>query len=425
LRIRIQHAAPVFSESYLQSALIARPHDFDENGSADNSMTAPNSSKNSSLQKSLPTSCYLTAEFFAREKELIFYREWFLAGREEQLPNAGDHLVFDVAGESILVVRTKEGALKGHYNVFRHRGARLCPSPDDAAGPDAPGLSGGVLGASSIRCPYHHWSYGLDGKLLNAPYLKESDGLGKSDFSLYPVGIECWGGFFFLNLSPELAMSESRTLADQFGDAAARVRRYPLADLRSAHRIVYDVAGNWKVILENYNECYHCGSIHPELCEVVPAFRQNGGAGLEWERGIPHRDGAFTYTKSGVSDRAPFPGLDDNEKVRHKGELIYPNFMLSLSAEHVAAFSLWPQSPGRTRVICDFLFHPDEIAKSSFDPSDAVEFWDLVNRQDWEICKRVQQGMNSRVHHFGYYAPMEDLSLDIRNYIISRVGNVG
>jgi Rieske 2Fe-2S family protein len=379
-------------------------------------------SQKSPLEKSLPSSCYLNADFFAREKELIFYREWFLAGREEQLPNPGDHLVLDVVGESILVVRAKDRALKAHYNVCRHRGARLCPSPEDGTNQDAPELSGGVLGASGIRCPYHQWTYGFDGKLLNAPHLKEIDALSKDDLSLYPVGIETWGGFFFLNLSPELGLSEGHSLAAQLGEAAGRVRRYPLAELRCAHRITYEVSANWKVILENYNECYHCGGVHPELCEVVPAFRQNGGSNLEWERGIAHRSGAFTFTKSGVTDRVPFPGLDDDEKVRHKGELIYPNFMLSLSAEHVSAFSIWPQSPNRTGVICDFLFHPAEIAKPSFNPRDAVEFWDLVNRQDWEICKRVQQGMNSRVHKFGYYAPMEDLSLDIRNYIARRIG---
>jgi Rieske 2Fe-2S family protein len=384
----------------------------------------PNAENKSPLDKSLPSSCYLTDEFFVRERELIFCREWFLAGREEQLPKPGDYLVLNVAGESILVVRAKDGALKAHYNVCRHRGARLCPSPEDAADPNALELSGGVLGASGIRCPYHQWTYALDGKLLNAPYLKESAGLRKDELSLYSVGVETWGGFFFLNLSPELAASEGRTLAAQLGDAASRVRRYPLTDLRAAHRITYEVAANWKVILENYNECYHCGGVHPELCEVVPAFRQNGGSNLEWERGIPHREGAFTFTKSGVTNRAPFPGLDDDEKVRHKGELIYPNFMLSLAAEHVAAFTLWPKTPNRTRVECDFLFHPDEIANKAFNPRDAIEFWDLVNRQDWEICKRVQQGMNSRIHKFGCYAPMEDLSLDIRNYITSRIGKL-
>jgi glycine betaine catabolism A len=390
-------------------------------------MTTANPNPPGRLEKSLPSSFYLSPEIYAREKEKIFAHDWFCAGRQEQLPEPGDFLVLDVAGESILVVRTKESRLAAHYNVCRHRGARLCQAPSATngdSGNDENGikLPGGVLGPAGIRCPYHQWTYSLDGTLLNAPYLRDTQGFAKENFSLYPVGLETWGGFFFLNLSPPLAATDARTLRRQLGGAVERVQRYPLADLRAAARIEYDVAANWKIIVENYNECYHCAGIHPELCEIVPAFKQQGGAQLDWDRGIPHKEGAFTFTKSGTTSRAPFPGLDQDEKVRHKGELIYPNFMLSLAADHATAFYLWPQSPSQTRIVCEFLFHPSEIAKSNFDPRDAVNFWDLVNRQDWAICKRVQQGIASRPHHFGFYAPMEDLSLDIRRYVIERLG---
>jgi Rieske 2Fe-2S family protein len=386
-------------------------------------MSSTNEKSEMTLQKSLPTSCYLSDEMYAREKEHIFFREWFCAGREEQLPKPGDYLVLDVAGESVLVVKTREGELAAHYNVCRHRGARLCTVPGEEQAGEVK-LSGGVLGPAGIRCPYHQWTYALDGGLLNAPHLKEGDGFCKADFSLYPVGLEKWGGFFFLNLSPDAAAKEGRTLAKQLGEAMERVKRYPLRELRVARRISYDVAANWKVIVENYNECYHCGGVHPELCEVVPAFKHQGGGELEWERGIPHKEGAVTFTWSGKTNRAPFAGLDEDEKVRHKGELIYPNFMLSLACDHVAAFTLWPRGAQRTEVLCDFLFHPTEMAKPGFNPSDAVDFWDLVNRQDWAICSRVQQGMRARVHQFGYYAPMEDLSLDIRRYVRERLGTV-
>ncbi|MGA8099356.1 MAG: SRPBCC family protein, partial [Candidatus Cybelea sp.] len=166
---------------------------------------------------------------------------------------------------------------------------------------------------------------------------------------------------------------------------------------------------------------YHCAGVHPELCRVVPAFKREGGAQLDWDRGIPHRDGAWTFTASGTSDRSPFATLSEDERVRHKGELIYPNFMLSLAADHVAAFSLWPKGPAATTIVCDFLFHPNETNKLEFDPGDVVNFWDLVNEQDWRICENVQAGMQSRAFHHGYYAPMEDASLDIRRYIASRL----
>jgi Rieske 2Fe-2S family protein len=383
-------------------------------------MTTVKKKTESVLQKSLPTSYYLSEEIYKREVERIFCREWFCAGREEQLQKPGDFVVLDVVGESVLVVRTKSGEIKAHYNVCRHRGARLCETTGGAAA-EGVKLSGGVLGANGIRCPYHQWTYALDGRLLNAPHLREGESFCKEDFSLYPVGVETWGGFFFLNLTPDAAAKESRTLRQEFGEAAERVRRYPLGDLRVAQRIEYQVEANWKVIVENYNECYHCGGVHPELCEVVPAFKQEGGGALDWERGIPHKEGAFTFTFSGRTQRKPLPGLNEDEKVRHKGELVYPNFMLSLAADHVAAFTLWPLGPVRTQVICEFLFHPDEMASAKFDPSDAVNFWDLINRQDWAICKRVQEGMSARVHRFGYYAPMEDLSLDIRRYVNERL----
>ncbi|HUI51293.1 MAG TPA: aromatic ring-hydroxylating dioxygenase subunit alpha [Terriglobales bacterium] len=375
---------------------------------------------NSGMQKSLPSGYYRSAEIFAQEKEKIFCREWFCAAREAQIPAPGDVLVLNIAGESVLLARTKEGEIRAHYNVCRHRGSRLLPEPGEEL-PEDIRLNGGVLGANGIRCPYHLWTYALDGKLLNAPYAKESEGFCKSEFSLYPVGVQLWGGFVFLNLTPEAAAREANPLQASFGEAMERVKRYPLGELRAAKRLVYEVAANWKIVLENYNECYHCGAVHPELCDIVPAFKHQGGAALEWERGIPHKDGAVTFTWTGKTSRAAFPGLDENEKVRHKGELIYPNLMLSLACDHVAAFTIWPKAPNHTTVVCDFLFHPDEMQKSDFAPGDAIDFWDLVNRQDWEICRRVQQGTQSRVHQFGYYAPMEDLSLDIRRYVLDRL----
>jgi Rieske 2Fe-2S family protein len=283
------------------------------------------------------------------------------------------------------------------------------------------GCKGSFAGA--IRCPYHSWTYALDGKLRTAPFLDEEDGLTKADLGLYPVGVESWGGFFFLNLTPGEARPRGHSLRTQLGPVPERLCRYPLEQLRSARRMVYEVSANWKVLLENYNECYHCGPVHPELCRLVPAFKQRGGSELDWERGIPHRDGAWTFTETGTTNRRPFDGLNADEQVRHKGELIYPNFMISLAADHVTAYTVWPRGPGHTTIVCDFLFHPSELGRSDFNPADAVDFWDLVNRQDWAICENVQRGMQSRMFQSGYYAPMESASLDIRRYVGEKLGD--
>jgi Rieske 2Fe-2S family protein len=360
------------------------------------------------MERTLPRAAYLAPEVFHREQERIFWREWFVVGRAEELAGPGDYIVREVAGESILVVRTRIG-LAAHYNVCRHRGSQLVPQ-------GRAGCFGG-----GIRCPYHSWTYTLEGELRTAPFLEESDGLTRSDLSLHPVGVDTWGGFLFVHLTPDGARERGHTLAAQLGPVPGRLGRYPLAELRAARRIEYEVAANWKVVLENYNECYHCGPVHPELCRLVPAFRQRGGSELDWERGIPHRDGAWTFTASGTTNRLPFEGLNEDERTRHKGELIYPNFMLSLSADHVAAFYLFPGGPDRTTIVNEFLFHPDEMGKAEFAPADAVDFWDLVNRQDWAICESVQRGMSSRVFERGYYAPMESWSLDIRRYVGERL----
>ena len=290
---------------------------------------------------------------------------------------------------------------------------RSCPSTRTSSRPEP-------CRAASLRCPYHSWTYDLAGRLLRAPHTDDVDDFDPAEFGLHPVAAETWGGFLFLHLTP----GEAPPLLESLGAAPERVQRYPLESLVVGRRLSYDVAANYKVILENYNECYHCAGVHPELVRLVPAFGR-GGTDLDWEGGIPHREGAWTFTASGTSDRAPFAGLDDDERVRHKGELLYPNLMLSLSADHVAAFTLWPTAPDRTRIDCDLLFAPDEVARDTFDPGDAAEFWDTVNRQDWAVCASVQRGMSSRAYTQGWFAPMEDASLDIRRWLLPRLERDG
>jgi Rieske 2Fe-2S family protein len=355
------------------------------------------------LQPALPRSVYLDPAAFDDERERLFARQWCYIARDEDIPEAGDWRRVEFAGESLLLIRDTDGTLRGFFNVCRHRGAQLVPSD----GPE----HGQVR--SMIRCPYHAWAYGLDGRFRHAPWL---EGLDPDEFGLHEVALDQWGGFVFAHLDAH----PEQVLAEQLGPIPLRCERYPLSRLRRGACITYSVRANWKLIAENYNECYHCGNVHPELCDLVPAFKQ-GGRDLDWEDGIPHRDGAWTFTASGTSIRAVFDTLDEHEQVRHKGELVYPNMLLSLSADHVVAFRLVPEAIDRTTIVCDFLFDPSEIARDEFDPSDAVEFWDVVNRQDWAICESVQRGMHSRSFTGGWFAPMEDDSLDISRWYRERM----
>jgi glycine betaine catabolism A len=375
------------------------------------------------LQAALPREHYVDPAAWATEREQVLARAWTCMGRLHELGLAdggrltpGRLAVVELLGESVLVTVTRGGVLHAHFNVCRHRGSQVVPV-DPATGPPSPSR------AFALRCPYHSWTYDLDGSLRHAPHTEDVEAFDRESFSLRPVAADRWGGFLWLRLcSPTTSGDEAAApdLAVELGEVSNRISRYPLDSLVVGQQLRYEVAANWKLVAENYNECYHCGPVHPELVRLVPAFG-GGGAGLDWEGGVPHRDGAWTFTTTGTSEREPFPDLDADERRKHKGELVYPNLLLSMSADHVAAFRLEPLAVDRTQVTCDLLFAPQEVAKASFDASDAADFWDVVNRQDWAICASVQRGMSSRGYTQGWYAPMEDASLDIRRWLLPRL----
>ena len=360
------------------------------------------------MQEALPREMYVDEAAWRVERDAVLYGEWFCIGRLESLGLGvpSQVVVVDVVGESVLVTSDEHAGLHAAYNVCRHRGSQILPAV-------SPGAAPSPCQASALRCPYHSWTYGLDGRLLKAPHAEVDD---PSAFSLNPVGVETWGGFVFVHLTPDRA----EPLAESVAHAAGTLANYGLAELVAGARFTYDVAANYKVVLENYNECYHCGPVHPELCRLVPSFA-GGGEDLDWESGIPHREGAWTFTTTGTTTRAPLAGLDADERTRHKGDLVYPNLMLSASADHVAAFLLLPHAPNRTTIECTLLFARDAVEAADFDPSDAGELWDLVNQQDWAVCESVQRGMSSRSYRHGWFAPMEDDSLDIRRWLLPRL----
>ncbi len=367
------------------------------------------------LQPALPKRMYVDPAHWVRECDRALFGSWFCVGRLDALGLDAGHrvAVVDVVGESVLVTRDGAGRLHGAYNVCRHRGAQLVPHDPGQPAPSP-------CAVRSLRCPYHSWTYDLSGTLLRAPHTDCLADFDRADFALHPVAVEAWQGFCFVHLTPERATS----LHDELAPMTQQLQRYPLAELVRGRTLTYDVRANYKVLAENYNECYHCGPVHPELSRLVPAFA-GGGQDLDWERGVPHREGAWTFTITGTSTRTPFPGLDEQERTRHKGELVHPNLFISCSADHVAAYVLWPVAVDRTRVVCDLLFAPDEVVRGDFDPDDAAELWDLVNRQDWAVCESVQRGMSSRAYRQGWFAPMEDASADIRRWLLPRLGELG
>jgi glycine betaine catabolism A len=342
----------------------------------------------------LPGRDYHAASVFDVERERIFARSWFYAGRAEGLDGPGDFVQVDVAGESAIVVRTKDGELRGFYNVCRHRGSRLC---DEA--------SGRMKGA--VKCPYHAWAYSFEGRLIGTPNVGK-DEIDRDALGLWPVAVNTWQGFLFVHLDPDPVPLED-ALRDQ-PDSPLSFARFNLHELRIGHRTVTEVQANWKILIENYNECLHCPTVHPELVAVVPTFRK--GEVYDTERrdgGVALVDGGNSFTRTGRSDLPALPGLSAHDEASLYGSTVYPNMFIDVTGTGAVSTVLLPRDAGRTTVVTEYLFRPEVIAAPGFDPSDIVEFTELVAHQDYGVCERVQRGVRSRAFTHGVLAQKDGL----------------
>ncbi len=357
----------------------------------------------------LPGKYYYDPAIYELELEKIFSRMWVCAGRTETLPQPGAYQVVTIGRESVIVVRNRDGALHAFLNVCRHRGARLCSN-----------ASGQLKG--SIQCRYHAWTYGLDGRLIGAPNVMSDEQFDRTAFGLLPVALNTWEGFIWLNLSdspPPAASQLNRQIIRRFGSYEP-FARYGLGELKIGKTITYEVQANWKLLLENFMECYHCGPMHPELCHLLPGFRSgntyNDGDAATLAEGIE----AFTMT--GKASRPPLKGLLPENLRRYYGEVLLPNILINLLDDHVVVHTIWPESPDRSRVTCDWLFDSEVMALPDFDPMDAVELFDIVNKQDWEVCEMTQQGMTSKAFRSGgVYVPIEQHIRELVDFVLEKL----
>ena len=341
----------------------------------------------------MPQSYFVSPEVFAAEQKRIFARNWLLVGHESQIANAGDYMVIEAAGESLIVVRNSRLEIRVFYNVCRHRGTRLCEEQSGHS--------------SAIQCPYHAWTYALDGRLIGAPHMDEVPGFDKTQFSLQPVNLAIWEGFIFVNLD-----ENPMPLEEWFAPLAGKFAPWNLPRLRSAKRIEYDVRANWKLIFENYSECYHCPGVHPALSRLTPY----DSAENDLSEG-PFLGGSMRITKgkslslSGNACALPVGDIKAEDHARVFYYSIFPNMLLSLHPDYVMVHQIWPKSLERTRIVCDWFFRPEAagVSEPSYRPDDAIEFWDMTNKQDWHVCELSQQGIASCAYRPGPYSLRESI----------------
>ena len=346
----------------------------------------------SSPRKTLPARYYTDPQVFRSEVETFFCQMWICAGRAEQVSNPGDYFLREVAGESIIVTRHSGGNLRAFYNVCRHRGTRMCREPQGAF-------------PARIQCPYHGWTYALDGKLLGAPHMDDCN-FRREDSPLHAVHADVWDGHIFLNLAPD-----PQPLAAQLADLPQKFSAWRMQELRLHRRIVYEVKANWKLIILNYNECLHCPILHPLLSRITDYMSGENDAPQPTYIGgsMEFRGAAQTISMDGVRRRGYLPGLSEEQCKQVLYYAVYPNLLLSLHPDYLMTHTLWPLAQDRTQVICEWHFHPAEMAKTGFQADDVVEFWDATNREDWGVSELSQLGISSRAYVPGPYSPREGL----------------
>ena len=328
----------------------------------------------------LPREAYVDESVLAWERDLLFRQGWVCVGRADDLADKGQQRAYAVGDEGVIVARGADGVLRGFANACRHRGHELLPC-------------GGTTTGRAIVCPYHAWVYGFDGELRGVPALHRGDVPDLSPFSLSPVRIEEWQGFVMVNVSGDAA-----PLAEHFEGLDEMFDRYSCATLRIAASHSYELESNWKLIVENYHECFHCTSIHPELCQVSsPTSGESMLGHGSWIGGdMVLIDGNETMSLDGRSHGVNIPSVPPERITQIIYLQVTPNLLVSLHPDYVMTHRMDPVAAGRTKVECQWLFPQEAFDLPDFDPSYAVDFWDLTNRQDWTACESVQRGLASR-----------------------------
>jgi Rieske 2Fe-2S family protein len=342
-----------------------------------------------SLLPTMPGHYYNEPAIFALEQAKIFEAMWFCAIRSSDLAEAGQFRTVQVGRESILLMRGSDGELRGFFNVCRHRGARLCVEPEGKV-------------RRSIQCSYHAWTYGLDGKLVAAPNLTSMPDVDRIGFGLVPVHLREWLGYAWVCLAEQPPSFEDHVIAactERLGDPAA-IDHYKIDSLSVGRRIRYDVAANWKLIIENFMECYHCATIHPELTEVLPEFANGFAAQYYVGHGAAFGPEVKGFTIDGSEGFDRIDGVTEDQDRKYYAITVRPQVFINLIPDHVIIHRMFPMAVDRTVIECDWLFAPDLLAADP-DLTRSVELFDRVNRQDFEACERCQPGTTSRLYANG------------------------
>jgi len=344
----------------------------------------------SSLLSSPAGDVYTDPEIFRLEQQHIFETMWNCVLRADALPSAGEWKTVTVGREEIIVVRTRKAGIQAYYNVCRHRGMRVCTTAEGKS--------------RTLQCGYHAWTYALEGDLVAAPNLTSMPDVNRQEYGLKPVHIREWLGYVWVCLADEPPSFEDTVLGEvrtRFGEVQS-IDNYGIEHLKLGESQTYEVQANWKLIIENFMECYHCATIHPELTEVIPEFadglasqRKNGEI-----HGASFGSDVEGFTVDGSSGVAALPAIAPTQDRKYYAITVKPQVFINTVPDHVIIHRMFPQSESHTTVVCDWLFLP-EVIEQGMDITKSVELFHRVNLQDFEACEQTQPSMSSKAYTQG------------------------
>lgn len=342
-----------------------------------------------SLLRTLPGSAYTDPAVFAQEQEKIFEQMWFCAVRSSDIAKPGAFKTIQVGREGIIVSRNRKGEARAFFNVCRHRGMQVCQGES-------------AEGQRTFQCGYHAWTYDLDGKLIAAPNLTKMPDIDRDDYGLRRVAVREWLGYVWVCVAENPPSFEDTVLSevvDRLG-TVSNLDHYAVDTLAVGKRIVYDVKSNWKLIVENFMECYHCATIHPELTEVLPEFADGLAAQVFVNHGAAFGEDIKGFTVDGSPGFELLPGVTADQARKYYAITVKPQVFINMVPDHIIFHRMYPISADRTIVECDWLYAPS-VVESGADLTASVELFHRVNSQDFEACEQTQPSMSSRLYRDG------------------------
>jgi glycine betaine catabolism A len=374
--------------------------------------------------KSLPRDFYVDPGLFEVELSRIFHTNWLFAGHACEIPEPGDYFLLPVGGEELIVLRDKEGAVRAHFNVCRHRGSRIATEPRGRS--------------RSLVCPYHQWVYKLDGCLANARLM--GDGFDANEYRLRSAAVRELAGLVFVCLSPDESTPDFDSF---FEDIEPQLRPHGLGGAKVAVRHRYEVRANWKTLVENNRECYHCRVSHPEFCMSnydlgLPGDTRNDGdfdatLGREYERwrglglapqdvsfpeGLPYRVSCLPLKEGFLTESldgglvAPLLGDLADPKTGSLRVIALPNFWAHANCDYAMTTRLLPAAPDLTNVEVCFLVREDAVAGADYDPERVAAVWRATCEQDWELCENNFAGIRSMAYEPGPFSGVTESSVE-------------